>query len=70
MRFNIIKKKNIIIDNSLLIDFNILNNLRKILLVLSNQQELLNLKNTQTYFLRKFVKDYDLNYSETISKMI
>lgn len=68
MRFNIINKKNIIIDNSLLINFNILNNLRKILLVLSNQQELLNLKNTQTYFLRKFVKDYDLDYSETISK--
>ena len=61
MELNIIKRENIIIDNNLSKYYKFIINTRKILLVLANQQEFLDLHNVTKYFRRKFIKNIDLN---------
>ena len=61
MEFKLIKREKIIIANNLSKYYKYILDTRKIVLVLANQQELLDLHNVTKYFRRKFIKNVDPN---------
>ena len=64
MKFNLIKREKIIIENNLHKYYKYIFSRRKVVLVLSNQNEFLDLYNVTKYFRRKFINNFDPNYIE------